>query len=171
MLINKHMKELVDACYPATLDEAITLWHQIKPVRFGNRLTWIDLPTEQVLASYQIPEASPYLVILRVECYVFTDVAGAPGFRNFEPPPGGSLRWVANSTDSITPLVPAHLLVDIDELLIARGAETITLQGILSAPPDANPRFIRTTVYSYHISSQIADKIGSGEVLAFGRNT
>lgn len=173
MLITQHIRQIVDACHPKTIEEAERLWHDIKPVKFGDRLTWINLATPQILAFYQIPEDAAYLVIMRVECYSFTNTLAAAGFREFEPPPGGTAFWRINTgagPQDITGRVPIHLLTDVDELTIVRGGLTITLDAILDAPPDAN-RFIRTLVYAYHVSALIADQIGSGETLTFGRNT
>src|SRR5215510_1055810 len=92
MLQLEHKKRIVDACYPASLEEAAELWHDIKPVKFGQAVAWTS-PAAIVLAEYQIPEDSAYMLILRVECYVTTFVAAAPGFGQFSPPPTGNAFW------------------------------------------------------------------------------
>jgi len=167
MLINQHMKRIVDACYPKTNDEAIELWHDIKPVKFGTTIGWTAATVS--LAEYQIPENSAYLLVLRVECYSYTQVAAAPGFGIFSPPPLGVAFWqyadvtLANVSYNLTPVTPIHVLCDSDEFLLAKGDHFLSLTATLSAPPDANERFIRTLVYGYLIGALVADKIGSGE--------
>lgn len=178
MLITGHKRQIVQACHPVDRDEAIDLWHNITPVKFGDRLTWANAPgTFQTLASYTVPEDGAYLLILKTECYTFTDVAAAPGFRNFEPSPTGSARWStspAGLTTVVTPItqtVPIHLLTEASEFLMVKAGLTAFLEANLSAPPDANTRFIRTIVYSYLVSAIIADRIGSSECLTLGANT
>ncbi len=168
------MKQIVQACFPVDNDEAIRLWHDIKPIKFGDRLTWLASAPDRVLALYQVPENATSLLILKVECYTFTNDVVAPGFRNFEPAPNGTARWLINvgaGADPLTALVPIHLLTEASEFLIVKGGAIVSLEATLGAPPDANTRFIRTIVYGYHISAQIADRIGSGEVIVFGRDT
>jgi hypothetical protein len=160
------MRQIVQACFPESPKEAIELWHNIKPVKFGQRTTWAAGVV--TLATYQIPEDAAYLLILKTECYTFTNVAAAPGFRNFEPPPNGSAQWVTNVGAGDFPLTnfsPIHLLAEASEFLFAKAGNSVTLQGTLDATPDANLRSIRTLVYSYQISAIIADRLGSGEVL------
>lgn len=169
-----HIQKIVGACHPESREEAIRLWHDIKPLKFGDRLTWVNSVNRQILALYQVPENASYLVILRTECYTYTEIAIAPSFRSFEPPPAGNLQWFVNTgagPEPITGLVPTHILADVEELLIVKDGITVSLEGVLAAPPDANARFVRTTVYAYHVTAEIADRIGSAEVLPFGRNT
>lgn len=166
MIITAHMRQIVQACFPESQQEAIELWHNIRPVKFGQRTTWAA--GAFTLATYQIPEDAAYLLILKVECYTFTSVAAAPGFRNFEPPPDGSAQWISNAAagpTSVTGFVPIHLLAEASEFLMIKAGLSITLTGTLNAPPDANLRNIRTLVYAYHISAIIADRLGSGECL------
>jgi len=172
------MRQLVQACFPETRDEAAELWRNIKPIRFGNRLQWGATVGFETLASYQIPEDATYLVVLKTECYVFTETATAPGFRNFEPPPGGSstARWVSSDPGGAAPspmteTVPIHLLVEASEFLIFKPGVAAVLQGNLNDPPDANTRFIRTTVYAYQVNAEIANRIGGGETGIQGGNT
>jgi hypothetical protein len=176
MIINYHMKAIVQACFPESMAEARRLWHDIKPVKFGNRFQWPAAGGfNQVLADYQIPEDGEYLLILKTECYVFTDTAAAPGFRNFEPPPsGGGAAWFINTgsgPSAITGQIPIHIITDSSEFLIVKSGLRITLEATLNSTPDANVRFICTTVYAYHISALIADQVGSGEAFMIGANT
>lgn len=173
MIITAHMRQIVQACFPETQQEAIELWHNIKPVKFGNEHVWTGGDTE-TLAEYTIPEDSAYLLILKTECYILTNVATAPGFRNFEPPAGTLAQWIANAGSNAFPLtnaVPVQLLLEASEFLMAKAGTTLTLQAFLPAPPDSNQRLIRTTVYAYHISAVIADRLGSGEALTVGTLT
>lgn len=169
MLINKHMRQIVDACHPENIEEAKRLWHDIKPVKFGNRALWSFGAIS--LANYQIPEDAGYLLILKTKCYVFTPIDTDPSFRQKEPPPEGTAQWIVNATsapEAIAPLVPIHLLAEVSEMLFVKAGNLITLRGILPVPPNANNRYIRTVVYAYHISALIADQIGSGEALTVG---
>lgn len=173
MLILGHMRQLVQACHPASHEEAVELWHRITPVKFGLRLLWVNgAGNFQTLASYRVPEDTGFLVILKTECYTFTDTAAAPGFRAFEPPPTGTARWVVDpgigQPQPITETVPIHLLVDCSELLIVKAGLSANLQILIGAPPDANNRFIRSTVYAYQVDADIADRIGTAEVLTIG---
>jgi hypothetical protein len=168
MLQLEHKKRIVDACYPESLQEAIKLWNDIKPVKFGNSITWAEGTDE--LANYQIPEEASYMLILRVECYTTTVVAAAPGFGMFSPPPLGTVAYwqytdisLTDPTYRLTSQLPIHLLADVDEFLIAKGGHEVSLVATLPAPPDGNPRSIETTVYAYLLSGDIADKLGSSE--------
>lgn len=161
------------ACYPADNAEALRLWHDIKPVKFGNRTAW-TVAQDYILAEYRIPEDASYMVILRVECYVTTNIATAAGFGMFGPPPPpgtNAVRWqylVAGSQEyNITAQVPTHLLCDTDEMLIGKGGNHIRLVAGLAANPTADARFILTTVYAYNLGAIIADKIGGAETTQF----
>lgn len=166
MLQLDHKKRIVDACYPTSEEEAIQLWHDIKPVKFGNSVQWLELLTE--LACYQIPQDASYCLILRVECYVTTFEAAAPGFGNFSPPPNSDAYWAytdaaAAGPDRISPTLPIHIFCDSDEFLFGKGDHRITLLSDLPAPPDGNARFIRTLVYGYLVGALVAGKIGDSE--------
>ena len=172
MLQLQHMRRIVDACYPTSNDEAIELWHDIKPVKFGESQTWVTsgfLP----LATYSIPEDSAYMIILRTECYTTTFDETAPGFGQFSPPPSGTASWQftditsGNSQYRITPSLPMHLLCDSDEMVFAKGDHLLQLI-ISTTPPDAVTRLIRTLVYGYLCGAKISGKLGSGESTYFG---
>jgi hypothetical protein len=173
MLQLQHLKRIVDLCHPGSLDEAIDLQHNIKPVKFGNRVGWEEATVS--FANYQIPEDSAYMIVLRTECYVFTEVAAAPAFGMFAPPPIAPAFWeyrdVALGTNvsyQLTPTLPLHILCDTDEMLFAKGDHNLSLTVTLGAAPDANARFIRTLVYGYLIGAKIADRIGGNESTYFG---
>lgn len=171
MIQLEHKKRIVDACFPESKKEALELWHDIKPVKFGNFAQWLELQTE--LASYQVPQDSPYLLILRVECYTTTFDAAAPAFGNISPPPNSDAFWAytdasAATPERQTPTVPIHLLCDSDEMLFAAGDHRITLLSDLPAPPDGNARFIRTLCYGYLVGALVAGKIGDSESTYWG---
>jgi hypothetical protein len=172
-----HREKLVRACQPADRDEEIRLWHDIKGVKFGN-VVQMESPADPnyELASYQIPEDSSYLVIVRVECYTVTFVAAAPDFNQFGPPPAPAIAFwqytdipVASGAEyRLSPRLPIHILCDSEEMLFASGGNRVSLIAELPANPDANARFVRTLVYGFLISSLVADKIGAAELTYFG---
>jgi hypothetical protein len=173
MLQLDHKDKIVRACYPTTPEEAIELWHDIKPVKFGNFTQWLDIVGFSELASYQIPQEC-MLLIQRVECYVTTFDAAAPGFGNFSPPPNATQTFWAFTESSTTvpdiqtPSVPIHILCDVDEFLFLKGDHRATLLADLPAPPDGNARFVRTCVYAYLVGALVAGKIGDSESTYFG---
>jgi hypothetical protein len=167
MLQLEHLNRIVDACYPESKEEAIELWHDIRPVKFGNRITWVEGLVQ--LADYQIPEDAAYMLILRVECYVTTFVAAAPGFGMFSPPPPNNAYWqytdvsTTDPTYRLTNVVPLHILADVDEFLFATGGHEVSLLTTLLAPPDGNSRIINTLVYAYMVGALVAGRLGSDE--------
>jgi len=171
MLQLNHKKRIVDACYPSSQWEALALWHDITPVKFGEVTDWGA--TTVVLAQYQIPEDAAYMLILRTECYATTFVAAAPGFGQFSPPPNNFSYWqytdVSTATNSyrITNRVPLHLLGDTDEFLFAKGDHNLSLIAELTGAPDGNARVIVTTVYAYLVGALVAGRIGDSESTYF----
>jgi len=170
MLQLEHKRRIVQACYPKDDQEALELWHDIKPVKFGFPVTWAAGAV--TLATYQIPMNSR-LLILRVECYTTTLVAAAPGFGQLSPPPvGATAFWqyidVVTDETRVTPTVPIHLLCDVDEFVLGKGDHRIALQSTLPAPPDANARSVVTLVYGYLVGALVAGKIGDSESTYFG---
>src|SRR6266508_3526917 len=168
MLQLEHKRRIVDACYPSSQQEALELWNDIKPVKFGSAITWVAGTV--TLAEYVIPEDAAYMLVLRVECYVSTFIAAAPGFGQFSPPPGpgATAFWqytdISTATNSyrVTNRVPIFILCDTDEFLIGKGDHRLSLIAQLDAAPDANTRIIRTLVYGYLVGALIAGKLGSG---------
>jgi len=171
------MRQLVQACFPESQQEAIDLWHNITPVRFGDRHQWDAAGGFNiVLASYQIPEDAAYLAILKTECFVYPNASTVPGFRNFSPPPtGGGAQWFYNTAaGQRIPLggqAAIHVVTNSSEFLIAKGGNLVSLLVTLDSAPTADVWFICTTVYAYHVSAIIADRIGTGESLVTGGNT
>jgi hypothetical protein len=169
------MEKIVNACYPETLELAVRYWHDIQPVKFGNAITWMPSPTPVTLASYQIPIDAPYMLILRVECYTTTFTPGAAGFGVFSPPPPAQAKWVYTNIVSFTgnsypvsPALPGHILLDVDEFLFAKGGETIALIASPGAAPDTATRYIRTLVYGYLLGALVANRLGTNESTYFG---
>lgn len=172
MLQQQHMHRIVQACFPESNQEALELWHDIKPVKFGRSVAWASSAFLS-LAAYQIPEDAAYMIILRTECYVTTFDETQPGFGLQSPPPQGQVSWqytdltAGNNQYRITPLLPMHILCDSDEFLFAKGDHLLELI-ISTTAPDAIVRFIRTLVYGYLVGAKIAGKIGGGESTYFG---
>lgn len=173
--INYDLNELVRACYPKDQQEALELWHDIKPQRFGTFVDWTVEDTYQ-LAFYTIPDDASYLVITRVDCYVHTNVATAAGFGLKGPIPPGSvsqaIRWLAGpdlppitADFNVTGVENTHVLADTDEFLFFKGGNEIILLADLAANPTADARQIRTLVYGYILGPKVADKLGSGETM------
>lgn len=177
MLQLAHMNRIVEACYPCSRDEAIRLWHDIQPVKFGNSILW-QMTTNTVpaiFANYAVPSDSPYLLILRTECITTTFDSTAVGFGQHAPPPPALAAWV--NTDlkiftgdfyRVTPTIPIHLLCDAEEFIFTKGGDIAALVAALAAPPDQAVRYIRTTVYAYLIGALVADKLGTNESTYFG---
>jgi len=162
------MKELVKACYPVSLEESAQLWHDIKPIKFGDEVPVV--PGQTTLASYVIPEDAAYLIILRVECYITGLTPGTPSFGQFQPPPFGDFWWQytdvaigAGQTYRLTNVVDGLIYLDTDEFLIAKGGHQLSLVGSMNVSPTDTGRFVRTLVYAYLIGALVADRIGASE--------
>lgn len=174
--ILEDLNELVRACYPKDQQEALELWHDIKPVRLGSRLEW-TLALEYQLIFYAIPDDAPYLVVTRVDHYIGTTAPAAVDFGSKGPPVFEinlfSARWVAAPTlpavigpeFNVTGGYSPHQIMDVDELLFFRGGNQIMLLSNLPANPNASARFFNTLAYGYLLGPKVADKLGSGEVI------
>jgi hypothetical protein len=175
MLQLEHKRRIVDACFPASLQEANELWHDIKPVKFGKSQFFPQPPlpsTNFVLAAYQVPEDAAYMLILRAECYVTSFFPTSPAFGRFMPPPQGIARWTYTDIDPTTPeykISPnqsIHIYADSDEVLFAKGDHRIALTADVTPVTDAT-LVIRTLIYAYLIGALVADKIGASESTYF----
>jgi hypothetical protein len=174
MSILHDLNGLVRACYPKDQAEALELWHAIKPVRFYNDTDW-TVSQEYLLAQYSIPDDAAYLVVTRVETWILTNIAAAPGYGLRIPPPPEltfNTRWTAsqdatlitndfNATGSELPTA----LLNVDEFLFFKSGNVIQLIAEFPANPDANAKTIQTVVYAYLIGTKVADKIGPGEII------
>lgn len=168
------LNELVRACYPESQQEALELWHEIKPVRFGSMLAW-TVAIEYTLASYNIPDDAAYLVVYYVDFYITTPTVTAAGYGLKAPPPSPNAitRWVAAPTLPAAPgndlnatgVEELHKLVDTDEFLFFKGGNRISLLANMPANPTADTRWFSTLVYGYLLGPKVADKLGSGESL------
>lgn len=170
------MDWIVKACYPQSREEALSLWHNIRPIKFGNVITY-DQASDRMpqLARYPLSSNAPYMIILKVRCFVNTPTAGAPGYGLDAPPPAlATAFW--QYTDLIDRLeyrltnsVPLHLLAGkddssgCDEFLLASGDHYVSLVANLPEPTDNIMRFITTTVFGYVVSGLIADRLGGNE--------
>lgn len=174
--ILEDLNQLVAASYPRSQDEALELWHDIKPVRFGGELSW-TVAIEYFLVDYVIPDDAGYLVVTRVDAYITTPTVTAAGYGLkvpiTSPSPNTVIRWVAAPTlpavvgdeFNVTGLEELNRLADVDEFLFFKGGQEIALIADLPANPTADARFLVTTVYAYLLGPKVADKLGSGESL------
>ena len=176
MLQLEEKRRIVEACYPIDDDEALKMWHDIKPIKFGDIQPWTLGGVDLELASYQVPQDASYLLITRVECYVFTNNPAVAGFGQHMPPPTGNALWVSSEVVGITtnettftPTVPAHLLLDTEEFLLIRGDNRAVLRIFINAPFTTD-LFIRTLVYGYLIGALVAGKIGDAESTYFSNS-
>jgi hypothetical protein len=173
----KARNQIIRACHPQSQEEAIKLWSDLQSVKFGFSVQIEDPALDSYeLAAYQIPEDANYLLILRTESYLHTFDVAAPDFDLFSPVPPGNAYWQYSDVSAtfgldytITPRLPIHLLCDSEEILFAEGGNRVSLIATdIPANPDANARFIRTTVYGFLLGPDVADKIGSGKAIYFG---
>lgn len=144
------------------------LWAGIKPIKYGNSVTWSD-SGQLNLARYQIPLDS-YHCILRVRTYTINYTAAAGDLSVPAPPPPGTAYWQlqqlgTTAAQTMTdPDAPVQTMTDCEEFLIFPGGYFATLiLDLSSAPPNAQSREVRTLVYSYDISGEIANRIGGNQ--------
>lgn len=169
MLVLEHMRQLVKACRPTDREEALELWADIKPIKFGNNLPW-SAAGEYNLALYQIPP-NVYNIPLRVEFYTTNTTAGAADYGQYQPPPTGTAWWrylslAPGFTYDLTDMnAPVQLALDADEFLIFQGGYNVSLIGDLAASPDADDRELRCLIYSYNCGPAVVDRIGRGEAI------
>lgn len=173
MSIFTDLNEIVRACYPKDQEEALELWHDIKPVRFYLDIDW-TIAQEYVLARFTIPDDASYFVVTKVRTWIVTNVATAAGFGQFNAPPPATLfraRWRAtqetapNNDFNVTGSELPTALLNVDEFLFFKGGNIIFLLADLPANPTADARVIQTVVYGYILGTKVADKIGSGEII------
>ncbi len=170
MLVLEHKKQLVEACNPQSQQEWRELWADIKPVKFGNAVSWQAAAT-YVLASYRVPR-EVYNIPLRVENYTVNFTAMAPDYGMYEPPPPGTAFWqytdlgAGTSVYQLTRVTaPVQLLLDADELLIFHGGYVAQLLGVFPASPGGDTRTIRTLVYSYDVGPAVVERLGTSQVI------
>jgi hypothetical protein len=147
------------------------LWAAIKPVKFGNNITWSDA-SDGTLARYQVPRDF-FNIVLRVRTYTVNYTSGALDLSLPGPPPSGSAWWEyqilgTGVAQVITdPDMPVQVMAEAEEFLIFRGGFYIVLRiNFASAPPDDEARQVRTTVYSYNCGAAIIDRIGGNQAIA-----
>jgi hypothetical protein len=170
MLQLEHKWRIVEACFPQSSGEALEMWHDIKPVKFG---TSQFFATTLQLAAYQVPEDAAYLLILRVECYATGFVPTNPNYGRFMPPPQGVAQWLYTDVNlttpqyQISPLQAINIYADTDEFLFAKGDHRIALTATLNPRADSATVIVRTLVYGYLLGALLADRIGASESTYF----
>ena len=146
------------------------LWADIKPIKYGNTGSWGD-DSSQVLARYEVPIDS-YHCVLRVKTYTVNYTAAAGDLSVPAPPPPGTAYWQlqqlgTTAAQTMTdPDAPVQTMVDCEEFLIFPGAYYATLiLNLSSAPPNTQTREVRTLVYGYNITGELAERIGSNQAV------
>lgn len=144
------------------------IWAGIKPVKFGNSITWSDAGSA-TLARYMVPR-STYCLVLRVETVVLNYEDTAVDFFVPAAPPGtyswGYESLGATSAQVVTDAVSPQLLTGCEEFLVFKGGYYITLDATWTvAPPNDEPHEVRTLVYAYNVNSEIVDRIGSNQAI------
>lgn len=171
MLILEHKRQLVAACDPQSPEQFREYWSQIRPVKFGNSVSW-SAAQIYTLAEFQVPQEAS-LIVLRTESYTVNLTSGASDYGIFEPPPPGEAWWVyyppngsgLNPVNVTSQIMNTHLAMDADELLIFTGGNNAALLGSFDAPSDGATRIVRTLCYAYLVGPAVADLIGSSKVL------
>ena len=146
------------------------LWAGIKPIKYGNSVTWSD-SGQLNLARYQIPLDS-YHCILRVRTYTINYTAAAGDLSVPAPPPPGTAYWQLQQLGTTTAQTvtdqdaPVQTMTDCEEFLIFPGGYYATLiLNLSSNPPNSQAREVRTLVYGYDITGDLAERIGSNQAV------
>ena len=147
------------------------LWASIKPIKFGNSITWADA-TSGTLARYLVPR-NTHCLVTRVHTYSVNYTAAAADVCAVAPPPPGTAWWQYENLGStqiqvLTDIsMPAQVMADAEEFLIFKGGYYVTLNiDFSSAPPSAQAREVRTTVYGYNCDAAIIDRIAGNQAIA-----
>jgi hypothetical protein len=168
MLVQEHIRQLIKLARPRDDAEYDEFYASIKPIKFGNTVSWTAAGLYD-LARYQIPTESSYTVICRVEVVEVDQTAGSADFGFPQVPPDGFAYW-EYQTSAGTPLkqltpqdAPVQRLLDADDYLFAVGGNILVLVGNFVGSPDANNRQVRTLVYAYNLSSVLADRLARSQ--------
>lgn len=144
------------------------LWADIRPVKYGNTLTWNSAALYS-LARYAVPLDYSHIV-MRVDCYAVDWAAGATnqGVR-LCPPPGMAywqLEQIGQAAQLLTDeFMPIQIMLEQEEFLIMRGGYEAVLIGNFTAPPNSD-KTVRTFVMGYNVGSEITERIGSNQASA-----
>lgn len=160
MLILKHLEQIEDLTGIKP--------HQVKPVKFGLEVGW-NLASQYVLAAHFVPD-NVALLVLRVECVMINQTVGAADFNIAQPAPSGKAYWTTSPDAALgKPVTNAnartHVVLDVDELLIFAGNQWASVVGDFNAPPDADTRQVRTTVYGYYVPSEVVAALVPSEAI------
>ncbi len=171
MLIQEHIKQLIQLANPKDDKEYDFFYSQITPVKFGSTVSWLAAD-QYGLARYQVPREASFCVVLRVECYTVNFTNGAPDYGAFEPPPPGQAFWEyttpggAQVIEVITDQnAPVQRLLDADEYLFLQSGYEAVLIGDFAASPDGLTRAVRTLVYAYNIGPDLGGRLGRSEMV------
>lgn len=147
------------------------LWSDIKPVKYGSTILWTAALGLANLARYQVPRNLSHIV-LRTECYVVNETAGAANRQARLAPPRGLAYWqyerVGGTPAQIVTdiFMPAPVILNAEEFLVFSGGNDAVLIGNFTAPAADTGWYIETVVYGYNCGSAITDRIGSNQAIA-----
>lgn len=144
-----------------------TDWWRLAPVRFGFDVSWLAATT-YILASQVIPNERG-LLVFRTECYVTNLDETAGDFLIHGATPPGTAWWTQTNFYTTVPanalgdqtdrILPAHISLDCDNLLLFGANTTIQLLAALSASPGDVTRQVRTAVYGFYISGDAYERL------------
>lgn len=134
---------------------------QLAPVRFGYDITWLTATT-YILAAQVIPTQRA-LIVFRTECYTTNLDPDQPDFMLHGATPPGVAWWTQANFFSTIPgnalgdqtdrILPCHISLDCDNLLLFGVNTTVQLLATLSASPGDVERSVRTACYGFYIQA------------------
>jgi len=144
-----------------------TDWFELAPVRFGYDVTWLTATT-YILAAQVIPDQRG-LIVFRTECYTTNLDPDQPDFMIHGATPPGVAWWTqanfyttipATATgDKTDRILPCHITLDCDNLLLFGANTTIQLLATLTASPGDVERQIRTACYGCYIGGAAYERL------------
>lgn len=144
-----------------------TDWWRLAPVRFGYDVTWLAATT-YILAAQVIPDERG-LLVFRTECYTTNLDPDSSDFMIHGATPPGFAWWTQTNFYTTIPanalgdqtdrILPAHISLDCDNLLLFGADTTVQLLATLSASPGDAERQIRTAVYGFYISGDAYERL------------
>lgn len=144
-----------------------TPWEGLAPVRFGFDVTWLTATT-YILASQVIPDERG-LIVFRTECYTTCLDPDQPDFMIHGVTPPGVAWWTQTNFYTTIPanalgdqtdrILPCHISLDCDNLLLFGANTTIQLLATLSASPGDIERSVRTACYAFYITGKAYERL------------
>lgn len=144
-----------------------TPWRDLSPVRFGYDVTWLAAAT-YILAAQVIPD-NKMMIVFRTECYTTNLDPDQTDFLIHGVTPPGVAWWTqanfyttipANARgDQTDRILPCHISLDCDNLLLFGAGTTVQLLATLTASPGDVERQVRTACYAFYTSAEIYERI------------